>query len=214
MPVQPVAATPQKEFEIVPYCMKRINEPGSAAGLCELIDKMLIYPKLIEDEQRFEEVCQFVSAVNRSRRDDANLNWTREDWQQVVDRLAYRMTAADMQREAMNPTNPAPTEAAPAVENPPFDVTPVAEPQPAGNWLGVIESLTKPGDLLGHLTAAMTAGCSVPELLTILERAAKHAEAMLQGGKWTESVVDSVQDKVKEYFGQVSPQPTHKELVP
>jgi hypothetical protein len=104
--VQPVAATPQREFELVPYCMKRINESTTAAGLCELIDKMLVYPKLIEDEQRFEEVCQFVSAVNRSRRDDANLNWTREDWQQVVDRLAYRMTAADLQREAMNPSEP------------------------------------------------------------------------------------------------------------
>jgi predicted transcriptional regulator len=67
---------------------------------------------------------------------------------------------------------------------------------------------------LGHLAAAMTAGCSVSELLAILERAAKHAEAMLQAKKWTESVVDSVQDKVKEYFGQVSPQPTQKELVP
>jgi hypothetical protein len=126
--VQPVAATPQREFELVPYCMKRVNETTTAAGLCQLIDKMLVYPKLIEDEKRFEEVCQFISAVNRSRRDSPiHGEWTREDWQQVVERLQFRMAAVDMQREAMNPTSPAPTEAAPVVEDPPFDSTPAAE---------------------------------------------------------------------------------------
>jgi hypothetical protein len=97
---------------------------------------------------------------------------------------------------------------------PPFDPVPGPEPAPLSSWLGVIESLTKPGDLLGHLAAAMTAGCPGLELLAILERAAVHAEAMLQSKKWAESVVDSVQDKIKELRGQVSPQPTQKELVP
>lgn len=175
-------------FDLMAYCQKRIQEQHTSQELCNLLDKMLPSPQLVNDEDMFEMVCEFAGAVNRSRRDDPERNWTREDFSTVLQKLNFHMTAADMQREATNPTQP------PAMVD--------------------IETLTKPGDLIGYLNTIADSALEPIVVKAILEKSAKHAEAMLQAKKWNESVVDSVQSKVKELRDKIDPQPTQKELAP
>lgn len=146
---------------------------------------MLVSGQLTADEAGFEEVCEYVGTVNRTRRDDPEINWTREDWDAVHKALLFRMSAVDMQRTAEK------GEAVTMVD---------------------IETVTKPGDLIGYLNAVAGAAIEPIVVKAILEKAAKHAEAMLQAKTWSESVVDSVQDKVKELRGRIDLPPIQKEL--
>lgn len=175
----------------VAYCKLRINEHGTPDRLCELIDKMLPSRLLYENEERFEEVCDYIRLVNKTRRAAQAEAWTQEDFQRIFDRVVFLQTAGDMQREAAKG---------------PLTIELITRQ---------IELCDKPGDLITYLNRATeNEALKVDKALMrqLLEQAGKHAEAKFQSKAWDAKVADAVQDFVLAFRAGIDPPPQQQEV--
>jgi hypothetical protein len=194
-PSEPPASNPPVEkVPTLNSCKKRVDLATSPDLLCDLIDKMLTFDPLVKDENRFNEVCQYVSQVNRARRDSDNIEWSQEDWQRVADKLVYRIEAADMERSAAG--NMATQEAQLPAAKPDFDF-----------FSAKIELCSKPDELLQFLAAADGGTKLNADLILfqrVLDKAGNYADAMLQGNKWPEKRVSDIEDAIKKIHSRIT----------
>ena len=152
-------------------------------------------------------VCDYIADVNKACADAGD--WSYEDRHAINRHLQYKMDVVDMEHMAANQV--------PASE--PIVARPTPEAIPAqilelADHTAKIHDINKPGDVLVYLDTMRDHLADNPAVLKqILEFVAKHAEVKYQDKTWAESVVNTIQDKIKDIRGSLDSRLTQGELL-
>lgn len=189
----------------------RVDEKAArgAGDLLALIDVMAGSQALTRNDAMWIQVCDYIAEANKAHAEAGK--WSEDDRHAINRHLQFKMDALDMERMAAGQA------VAPASE--PADPQPEASPPPAVDPLAEhtlkINDINKPGDVIAYLEKMRVHLADNPTVLKqFLEFVAKHAEVKFQDRSWAESVVNTIQDKIKEIRGSLEPRQIQQELMP